>query len=217
MRRLLSSALLLALIGGCNDAEQDGAATTQHAKPIVQALPSKTTLPPPTLAVSDQPVVLLISDSYSGNPQAVRDQVNLAVWHDGRIVWRSPKGELLQARIDPAKLQRLLDRLHEEGVFGEGKADYGNLGPGASFEIIEVRTHDRELVMRSWHELYGDGKGSLATANGIESLDGRDPAVVMAQQPEEYKRFLRIWYEIRSTAESWVPVDGEPFTGVIER
>src|SRR5688572_27144501 len=178
--RLMLGALLFVLIG-CDAASQN-AATTQPTRPSFTGLPSETTPPPPALVASELPVVLLKSDSDSGNPQATRDQVNLAAWHDGRIVWRTPEGQLLAGRFDPAKLEELLARLHEEGVFGTGKTEFGNLGPDSSFDVIEVRLHDRELQMRSWHELYGDGVEVLVTANGVEWLEGRDAAAVMAEQ-----------------------------------
>jgi hypothetical protein len=162
------------------------------------------------LEPSDEPVVLLKLDSYSSNPAATRDQTNVAVWHDGRIAWRAADNSMHEGQIDPARIQALLSRLHEEGVFGDGTIKYSNLGPGASFDVIEIRSHDRELVLRSWHELYDDGVRWLATANGIEALEGRDPAAVIAAQPEQYKRFVRIWAEIKTTVESWIPSEDVP-------
>lgn len=180
----------------------------------VQALPSATTLPAPQLAASEKPVILLYQDSSSGNPQAPRGQVITAVWSDGRIVWRE-KGALLQSRIDTKKIDALLQRLHREGVFGDGKGYYGNVGPDSSFDVIEVRLAGRELVMNSWHDGFEKNPKLVVTSHGAESLDGRSRNAVLAAEPPEYQRFRRVWSDIRSTAASWTPSQGDPFTGSV--
>jgi hypothetical protein len=199
--------LIVCLVAlGCNG--------DQPAKAMVQALPSATTLPAPTLAASEKPVILLYQDSYSGNPQAPREQVTAAVWSDGRIVWRA-NGALLQSRIDTKKIDALLQRLHHEGVFGNGKAYYGNTGPDSSFDVIEVRLADRELVMNSWHEGFEKNPKLVVTSHGVESLEGRDRNAVLAAEPPEYQRFRGVWSDIRSTVESWTPSEGDPVAGSI--
>ena len=181
----------------------------------VQALPSETTLPAPALAVSEKPLILRYEDSYSSNPQAPREQVTTAVWSDGRIVWRA-NGALRQSRIDTKKIDALLQQLHREGVFGGGKAYYGNTGPDSSFDVIEVRLADRELVMSSWHERFEKDPKVVVTSHGVESLDGRNRNAVLAAEPPEYQRFRRVWSDIGSTVESWTPSEGEPFTGSVQ-
>ncbi len=204
VKPLILVVCLLAL--GCNG--------DKPAPAKVQALPSATALPAPALTVSEKPVILLYQDSYSGNLQAPREQVTTAVWSDGRIVWRA-NGALLQSRIDTKKIVVLLEALHREGVFGEGKAYYGNTGPDSSFDVIEVRLADRELVMDSWHEGFENNPKLVVSSHGVESLDGRNREAVFAAEPPEYQRFRRVWSDIRSTVESWKPSEGDPFTDSI--
>jgi hypothetical protein len=181
----------------------------------VQALPSVSTLPPPVLTALDRPVILIYMDSLGNlNPEAPRNRIDTAVWGDGRIVWRVDHS-LLQGRIDTKKIDELLQRLHREGVFGDGKASYHAFGPNSSFEVIKVQLADRQLELCSWHELYGQGPDALVTSQGVELLEGRNRDAVIAAQPPEWKRFRSVWSDIRLTVRSWVPSEGQPFVGSI--
>lgn len=198
---------LIALIG-C-DGGMPGP-TTVPAQETVRSLPSATTLPRPVLAHSEKPVILIYR-YITGGWEVSRQEVTIAVWNDGRIVWRKDDG-LLQSHIDVKQIDALIQRLHDEGVFGDGSSYYGNFGPDSSFRVIEVTLPDRQLKMASWHEAADGSTNVVATARGLEVLEGRDRNAVLASQPPEYLRFVRIWSEIRSTVDSWIPVDGEPFT-----
>src|SRR5258706_11070860 len=125
----------------------------KRVPPPVQTLPSATTLPAPVLTVSEKPLILIYRDSYGEGPQAPRGQIDTAVWSDERIVWRAG-GSMRRARIDAKKIDELVQRLHRDGVFGDGKAYYGNLGPDATFDVIDVQLSDRRLQLRSWHEVF---------------------------------------------------------------
>jgi hypothetical protein len=218
----LAAACLMALIGCSREKPAPAqvqalpSATTLPAlaPTRVQALPSATTLPAPTLAASDRPVILLYQESHSGDPGMPRQQVTTAVWSDGRIVWRA-NGDLLQSRIDVKKIDELLQRLHRQGVFGDGKAYYGNTGPDSSFDVIKVCLADRQLEMNSWHDAFETDPRVVVRSRGVESLGGRNRDAVLAAEPPEYQRFRQIWSDIRSTIESWTPSKGEPFTGTI--
>jgi hypothetical protein len=120
-----------------------------------------------------------------------------------------------RARIDAKKIDELVQRLHRDGVFGDGKAYYGNLGPDSTFDVIDMQLPDRRLQLRSWHEVFEENPKVVVTSRGVESLEGRDRDTILAAEPPEYRRFRRIWFEIRSTVQSWVPLEGEPFTGTV--
>jgi len=181
--------------------------------PAVQQLPSSSQLPLPTLTPSETPVVLMYADSLDRIVKP-NDQLTVAVWSDGRIVWRE-YSSLLHGKMDVSKLEALLQRLHREGVFGDGKAYYGNVGPDSGFETIEVRTADRALKLVSWHDLFEKNAKIVVTSKGVEALDGRSREAVLAEEPKEYVRFRRIWSDIRTTVKSWTPKDGEPYNGPI--
>jgi hypothetical protein len=204
--RLIVTLFCLFALAGCG--------TKKQSPSPVQALPSATTLPAPVLAVSEKPLILIYRDSYGDDPQAPHDQIYTAVWSDGRIVWRVG-GSMRQARIDPKKIDELIQKLHRDGVFGDGKAYYGNVGPDSTFDMIDVQMPDRRLQISSWHEVFEQNAKSVVTSRGVEALEGRDRDAVLAAEPPEYRRFRRIWSEIRTTVRSWVPSTGEPFTGTV--
>ncbi|MFI5378926.1 MAG: hypothetical protein ACHRHE_06500 [Tepidisphaerales bacterium] len=159
-------------------------------------------------------MILIYQQTFGGIPGTPLGHVETAVWGDGRIVWRT-KGSLVQGRVDTKKIDGLLQRLHRDGMFGDGKVDCGHWGPDSTFEAIEVRLADRELHLSSWHELYEQNPQLVATSSGVESLGSRNRAAVLAAEPEEYQRFRRTWSDIRTTVRSWTPLEGEPFTGTI--
>jgi hypothetical protein len=193
-----------------------GCAREKPSPSRAQALPSATTLPAPVLAVSEKPLILIYCDSYGGRElsQAPHDQIDTAVWSDGRIVWQAG-GSMRQARIDTKKIDELIQKLHRDGVFGDGNAYYGNVGPDSTFDVIDVRLPDRRHKLHSWHEGFEHNPKLVVTSRGVEALEGRNRDAVLAAEPPEYRRFLRIWSEIRTTVRSWVPSAGEPFTGTV--
>jgi hypothetical protein len=185
----------------------------QSEAPAGRALPEQTTLPPPVLSASEKPVILIYREA-GFNPNVPPYEVISAVWGDGRIVWRA-NGGLLQSHIDVKKIDELLQRLHCEGVFGNGTAGYMKTGPDSANDVVEMALPDRTLRLVSWHELFEKNPGIVVTAQAIEALNGRDRSAVLAAQPPEYLRFRRIWSDIRSTVESWIPPAGSPFEGEI--
>lgn len=215
-KQIILLACLIALIGcdgSMTTTAPATAPTTAPAPEKLRSLPSNTTLPPPVLAHSEKPVIVLY-DYITGGWEASRYEVDTAVWSDGKIVWRKDDG-LFLSHIDIKQIDALLQRLHEEGVFGDGSTYYGNFGPDSSFRIIEVNLPDRKLKMASWHEAMDGNPKAVATARGLEALEGRDRNAVLASQPPEYKRFVRIWSDVRSTVESWRPTEGEPFNETV--
>jgi hypothetical protein len=187
-----------------------------HRPTMPESLPFHSTLPAPTLTPSDEPTVLIheVPGNKLVRAESARTPLDVAVWSDGRIVWRRDRG-LLQGRIDKAKLLELLERLHAEGVFGACKSCVEYYGPDADFEVIEVRTADRELRLASWHEASERDSRLVGTVHGLESFGGRNREDVLAAQPDEYRRFRRIWSDIHSTVMSWIPQGGELFTGAM--
>ena len=163
---------------------------------------------------SEKPVIVYYTFRYSRDLEGPPEQLNAAVWRDGRIVWREDDN-LLQSRIEVKQIDALLQRLNDEGAFGDGSTYEGHFGPDSSFRVLEVNLPDRQLKLASWHEGRETIPNLVATAEGIVPLDGRDRDAVLAAQPPEYQRFRRIWSEIRSTLDSWKPADGEPFNGTV--
>jgi hypothetical protein len=210
-------AVVVSAAAGCGRDKSTPASTAQ-VEPSAKNAPTATTLPAPTLAASDKPVMLLYEERMGLGPPSTGEsgpRIDAAVWGDGRIVWRS--GEALrQSRIDVKQIEELLQRLNREDAFGTGKVEENHFGPDSSFDVVEIRLPDRHLRLRSWHEGFEQNPKLVVTSHGVSSLEGRDRAAVLAAEPAEYKRFRQLWSEIKTTVKSWTPAEGgEPFTGKI--
>lgn len=178
-----------------------------------KVLPAATTLPAPVLLASELPVLMIYRDALNTEPS--RNNLQCAVWPNGTIVWRDGRS-LLQSRVEPAKIDALLQRLHAEGVFGDGNTYFANVGPESSvFDVIQIRLSDRSLKLASWHERFAQNPRVVVTSRGVESLDGRDPEEVLRFDAPEYYRFRKIWSEIRDAVRSWQPTRGEVFEGEV--
>jgi hypothetical protein len=177
---------------------------------------TNTPLSAPTLVASENPVILLYGEGYGIDVRATtkEEPVEVAVWGDGRIVWRE-NNNLLQGRVETTKIDELLQRLHNDGVFGTGAVEEAHYGPDAYFDVVEIRLPDRTLRLASWHEAFEANPELIATSFGITSLGGRDRDAVLAKEPAKYVRFRRIWSDIRATVKSWRPAHGGPFNGKI--
>lgn len=192
-----------------------GCARRDSKPDAVYGLPSKTTLSAPKLVPSDKPVILLYEDGFGGlSSRAPAQPIEVAVWGDGRIVWRKDDA-LLSGRIDSNKVDELLQRLHREGVFGAGTARYTAFGPDAAYDVVEIRLPDRKLWLGSWHEMAEHNANLVATSYGITSVDARGRDAMLAAEPPEYRRFRKIWSDIRTTVKSWTPATGERFSGQV--
>jgi hypothetical protein len=188
-----------------------GCAEQSEYAPRQSALPSATTLQAPKLVTSDDPLMLLYQ---AGDRRLSTTRLDVAVWSDGRIVWRRGD-DLLESRVATHNVDDLLQQLHREGVFGDGNVDVFYAGPSANVEVIEINLPDRRIRLSSWHDLFEQNQNLIATSRGIEPLNGRNRDNVLAREPKEYRRFRHLWADIRSTVESWLPLDGEPYTGDI--
>lgn len=178
---------------------------------VSESLPSATTLPAPVLEASNQPVLLIYRDGRNLPLTPVSERLDTAVWADGRIIWRARRS-FLQGSVDPSRIDALIQRLHQEGLFGDGNAHYASLGVDANFDVIEIRLSDRSMKLMSWHERFAQNPRLAVTSRGIEPLNGRQPAEVLADDLPEYQRFRRVWAEIRSEVRSWQPATGDALT-----
>lgn len=175
-------------------------------------------------AVHDSPssadAVILIHDVDNGIVLGLEEESptdglmhrsSIKAWGDGRIVWLS-KGASFEGHFDPVSFDALIKRLDHEGAFSDENARHNYTGPDSGYEVIEVQLADRSLRLESWHEAAERSSEVVGTHHGLELLEGRNREAVLAAQPSEYRRFRRIWSDIRSTVESWIPANGTSIT-----
>ncbi len=190
----------------------DPKSTPNPRAAVAYEIPTNTSLPSPVLTPSNEPVVSIHRDVRSVRFGKRPPADFTVVYPDGRILWRHGE-QALEGRIDTALVESFLLDLHRESVFGDGRVAVKKFGPDSIYDVIIVKTMDREIVLGSWHEVAEERGTAIGTAHGLEAREGRDPKDVLEKQPESYRRFRKLWSEIRDRVESWVPATGTAYTG----
>ena len=151
--------------------------------------------------------------SEIGNPDAIRPRVIVALWADGRIVWSDNSIEggppYREATLEPARVEELLKNLEERDVFADpGLSSRLYFGPDSTWSAIVVLHDGKYLNMQSWHELFEQRPNLVGTAQGITSLGQRSREEVLADQPEEYREFRRVWSVVKEALLALIPGEG---------
>jgi hypothetical protein len=139
------------------------------------------------------------------------DEGVLAALPDGTLVWsddRALGGPPYQVgRIAPEAVERALRSVAAEGWF----VGQRYFGPDARrTHIVMNLASDRIVDAESWHEIAERDPEVVATATGIEPLNGRDRAAVLAAQPEAYRAFRARWERVKDAAWRLCPKVGRP-------
>ena len=146
--------------------------------------------------------------------------VIVAIWKDGRVIWSEEDALIsgppyFEGSIDPKVLAEFLAEVDNKGWFNDPVSKQHNWGPDSGWIKITILGDGGKLLnMGSWHELFEANPNLVADATGIGSLDGRDRAQVLAQQPEDYRRFRAIWSELRNRLQELIPADGKIVEGL---
>jgi hypothetical protein len=141
------------------------------------------------------------------------------VWSDGRIVWsrdqQSGGAPYLVARIEPARVQELLNQFDERGVFKKPGLRRSWFGPDSSYHAICLTAGNRKTRLATWHELFERNPKLVVINGGVTSLDGRNRDEVIHNDTKEFQEFRRVWSDLRSAITSLIPADGEPYSGAM--
>jgi hypothetical protein len=142
-----------------------------------------------------------------------------AVWSDGRIVWsRDPEAggaPYLTARIEPERIQQLLKRFEERGVFAKGGPRRSWFGPDSSYQTIWLSSGERHLRLETWHELIERNPKLVVTNGSAGALDGRSREEVIRGDTKEFREFRQLWSDLRAAISALVPAAGEPYSGAM--
>ncbi len=166
-------------------------------------------------AETNRPVVAVYNSDWGLGARDPGPKLIAALWPEGRVMWSATNSgaPYRQANIATEKLQALIGTLDRMGVFTNKTLTRPYFGPDSSFTTIAIEDGGRRLVMASWHELYEENTNLVATAAGIERLEGRNREQVLQSQPAEYRNYRRVWSEIRQAISAVVPETGEPYDG----
>jgi len=177
-----------------NDAPAARAPVIPNGKVIVRVTHRSGMPPPPKPGEKPRPFA---------EPITIIRGDGLAVWSD------NPMGgePYRRGKIERTALASWVERVLRSNTLTDS-AMRSYVGPDASSIELDIDLVDQKLKIVSWHEVV-DPKKTIATASGLVALDGRDPKAVLAEQPEEYRRFHAGWTSLRAGIDALLPRPGE--------
>lgn len=151
-------------------------------------------------------------------PEELEPQVIIAVWPDGRVVWSRQWQQggrpYLAGRTSPVKLRAFFASLQRQNVSEETLSRHSWFGPDSDYLAIVVCEGRYCLRLESWHELFETYENVVATAAGVRTRGEQSRPEVLAEQPDDYRRFRESWARIRKEAHALTPAAGEPADGL---
>ncbi len=203
---VLSTLIIVCGCDGETSPEADTASGEDGNRLNMSILVGKTAIPK---------VAVYVNGSRNINRVIPGSAVVIAVWDDGRIVWSKEPIEggppYWVGKVELSKLERFFDELEQRGLYKNPTPKQLHFGPDSAFTVIAITYGARQIKMTSWHELFEASSETLVgTARGIYYIeDGRSREEILAEQPEEYKRFRSTWSEIRSLLKGLIPEKGQ--------
>jgi len=154
-----------------------------------------------------------------GAASAEPAQPIVLLWDDGRVLWSN---DLVHGgppyrtgKVTPERATVVAKRI---AGYGPELLVKESLGPDSSFATLVVRLPGgRYAQMKSWHPREPGAK-TVATSHGLEPLEGRDPAAVLAGDTKEYQAFRRVWRQVEDEllSVSRVAKGAQPVTPKLE-
>ena len=139
----------------------------------------------------------------------------VAAWDDGRILWSDDRLKggppYRGAQIGASRVNELLSRLDEDGLFDIDFLSHPHFGPDTEFKTIFLNASGKQLKMESSHELVEE-KGGIVREYGTVS-DKRPRFEVLRREPNDYLFYRFVWAEIRGRALSLIPPCGDTIHG----
>ena len=157
---------------------------------------------PATRPISDAESVLAVYREVWGRASSDTTAIIFAAWPDGFIVWSDDHLDggppYRSGRVDPRKVTALLTRFDQDGLFAHERLNNEHCGPHLPFTTVFIKSNNKHVMMRSWHELMEGSNEWVCDQDGETVLDGRHRLDVLRKAPPEYASF----YTIRLEAEA---------------
>lgn len=100
--------------------------------------------------------------------------------------------------VDTAALTSAISWVKEQIAAENWRTELVYTGPDAAYTELQIVEHGQVILLwRSWHETAERTGKIVATATGLQVLQGRSAEEIMAEQPLEYRNFRSRWAQIR--------------------
>lgn len=168
-----------------------------------------------TKLVARQDQVFMIYTEAHGLTDSGESTLILAIRKDGQTVWSENRtnggGRYRIGQIEPKKIEALLARLKQDGLFSDKDLLRSHFGPDASFTTILVESGKQKLKMSSWHEL-AEADGGIATERGLGGPKDSHRLAVLKESSPKYLHYRLVWSELRSQLSDLLPAESRPLT-----
>lgn len=153
--------------------------------------------------------------SIQGGRESARGIV--AIWRNGRVVWSQDQIEggppYHVGQADPKLVARALEEIRQAIVKNNWPSVRHHFGPDSlRTQIVVYDDQEKILEIVSWHELFEINENLVVTATGVEPLQGRERANVLAAQPATYRSFRQQWQYVKERMLQLIPETGYKVT-----
>ena len=168
-----------------------------------------------TKLLARQDRVFTIYTEAHGLTDSGESTLILAIRKDGQAIWSENRinggGQYRIGQVEPKKVEALLERLNQDGLFVDKDLLRGHFGPDSSFTTILVESGKQKVKMQSWHEL-AEANGGIATEIGL--VGGKDSRLaVLKKSSSKYLHYRLVWSELRVQLSDLLPADSRPLNG----
>ncbi|MHC4798619.1 MAG: hypothetical protein ACYTF1_18440 [Planctomycetota bacterium] len=162
------------------------------------------------------PNIAIYSNPYAHTitPRELEPQVIIVVWSDGQVIWSDDTlyggRPYFMGRIASVTLSEFIKELTNRGLFKDSTRNDDYISLDSDHLVIAICDGSNRVMMSSDHELYETHPDVIGTAEGIMTLEGRSREWVRDKQPRYYKRFRKLWADIREASTKLIPSEGQP-------
>jgi hypothetical protein len=166
------------------------------------------------------PAVAVFTEDWSLGSTNIGPRFLTAVWPDGRIIWARNQQEggppYLTAKIEPVKVQTLLEQFAKPGVFDKPGLRRSWFGPDSSFQVIWLQSGTNTTRLETWHELFERNPKLVVISGGVTTLNRRKREDVIRTDSKEFRDFRQLWTDLRAAVTGLIPADGRDYWGTLE-
>lgn len=136
--------------------------------------------------------------------------VVVAIWADGTIIWSGDRSRggapYFLASLPVGSVTQLLFEQHARLVATTRKEF---VVPDSEYAEIALVQGDRLAALKSCIPVFESDQRLVATDHGIEALDGRERAAVLATQSREFREFRDAWTRCADALLAAIPPSGD--------
>lgn len=228
---MISLGVVVLFVGSCST-EGDALAPESKKAPVVNEKapavkpkndPVARDFSVPTLEGRGMPQIACYLTNGMPRPESkapTGPQIMILVWPDGRLLYSQNQQQggppYFEATIDQARVNAFFSSLQAKGLWTDSRF-CNNYPPDSGYVTLFLNRNGRVIKLSSSHDLFEANDKLIQTSRGVQALNGKPLAEVLADQPAGYRHFRKIWDAIRTQSRALVPTEGTTVSPVFTR